>query len=386
MVEIFNYKFPMSPLLSPIFTTPAAAGFDPERVERIYTLLATASADGRLPGAAIQMGRAGQWLAPRAFGHLRPSPDAPPTQPDTIFLTASVTKPVTVTAVMLLVERGQLLLDDPVHTILPAFGSHGKEAVTVRHMMTHTSGLPDMLPNNLQLRQAHAPLAEFYRQICDVTLDFPPGTNIQYQSCGTATLAMIAEHVTGMALPAFLHQEIFAPLGMRDTALGVQDLPPTRIAHVNVGPDMLGTDWGWNTPYWWHLGVPWGGMFSTVSDMARFCQMFLNGGELDGVRILSRATVAAMTTDQTSANPAIPAASRAQQAWGLGWRRMPTSTWSYGGNLLSPGSYGHGGATGTVVWVDPVREVVCTLFTTEPAIQSERLLGRVSNLVAAAVV
>lgn len=366
--------------------SPTAAGFDPERVERVFTFLATAVADGRIPGAAIQLSRSGHLLSPRAFGRMGPSADAPPVQPDTIFLTASVTKPVTVTAVMALVERGHLLLDDPVYTILPEFGNHGKEAVTVRHLMTHTSGLPDMLPNNLPLRQHHAPLVEFYRQICELPLDFPPDANIQYQSCGTATLAMIAERITGMALPAFLHQEFFAPLGMHDTALGVQNLPQERIAHVHVGPDMVGTDWGWNTPYWWNLGVPWGGMFATVGDMARFCQMFLNGGELDGVRILSPATVAAMTTDQTSANPAIPADVRARQAWGLGWRRMPTSTWSYGGNLLSPGSYGHGGATGTVVWVDPVCEVVCTLFTNEPAVQSEGLLGRVSNLVAAAVV
>lgn len=368
------------------FTTPRSAGFDPARVEHIYTFLAMTTADGQLPGAAIQLGRAGRFLAPRAFGRTGPRLDAPPMQPDTIFLTASVTKPVTVTAVMLLVERGHLLLDDPVYTILPEFGNRGKETVTVRHLMTHTSGLPDMLPTNIQLRQAHAPLAEFYRQICELPLDFPSGTNIQYQSCGTATLAMIAERIAGTALPAFLRQEIFTPLGMPDTALGVQDLPQSRIAHVNVGLDMLDTDWGWNTPYWWNLGVPWGGMFATVSDMARFCQMFLNGGELDGVRILSRATVETMTTDQTSANPAIPAVVRAQQAWGLGWRRMPTSTWSYSGNLLSPGSYGHGGATGTVVWVDPAREVVCTLFTNEPAVQSERLLGRVSNLIAAAVV
>ncbi|MBX3014223.1 MAG: beta-lactamase family protein [Caldilineaceae bacterium] len=366
-------------------TTPASIGFDPKRVEAIYTFLANACAEGQIPGAAIQVGRAGRFIAPRAFGRIGPTPEAAATQPDTIFLTASITKPVTVTAVMLLAERGALLLDDPVHTLLPAFGNHGKEAVTVRHLMTHASGLPDMLPNNLQLRQAHAPLAEFYRQICELPLAFAPGTNLQYQSCGTATLAMIAEHLTGLSLPVFLQQEIFGPLGMKDTALGVQQLPPPRIAQVAVGADMLGTDWGWNSAYWWNLGVPWGGMFSTVTDMARFGQLFLNGGEVNGVRLLSPATVAAMTRDQTSSNPAIPAATRAQQAWGLGWRCMPTSTWSYGGNLLAPGSYGHGGATGTVLWMDPVRQVVCALFTNKPAVQSERFLGQVSNLVAAAV-
>ncbi len=367
-----------------LFPNPSEAGFDPTRVERIFTLLAAAVADGRLPGAAIQVGRAGRFIAPRAFGRMGPDAAAPPTQPDTIFLTASVTKPLTVTAVMLLVERGQLLLDDPVHTIMPEFGNRGKEAITVRQLMTHTSGLPDMLPNNTALRQAHAPLAEFYRQIFELELLFAPGTQIQYQSCGTATLAALAERLSGQPLPLFLQQEIFAPLQMQDTALGVQNLPQDRIAQVHVGADMLGTDWGWNSPYWWQLGAPWGGMFSTVSDMARLCQLFLNGGELDGTRILSSATVQAMTADQTSAQPAIPAESRAQQAWGLGWRRMPTSTWSYGGNLLAPGSYGHGGATGTVVWVDLARQLVCTLFTNEPAVKSERLLGQVSNLVATA--
>ena len=358
------------------------ANFDAARLDRVYHVLANAVEAGAIPGAAIQLISHGRLLPPRAFGAQR---SGQPTTPDTIFLTASVTKPMTVTAAMILVERGALLLDDPVHTIIPEFGNRGKEAVTVRHLMTHTSGLPDMLPNNIELRKAHAPLPEFYRQMFDLALDFAPGTHLQYQSCGTAMLAVIAERLSGMSLPDFLQRELFAPLGMKDTALGVRDLPPDRIAHVNVGDDMRGTDWGWNTPYWWKLGVPWGGMFSTVTDMARCCQMFLNGGELDGVRILSPATVAAMTRDQTSAMPLLPAEERHRQAWGLGWRQMPTLAWAYGGNLLSPGSYGHGGATGTVVWVDPVLDVVCALFTNEPAVSSERLLGQVSNLVMAAV-
>lgn len=356
--------------------------FNPSRLERVYHHLQSAVEQGTIPGAAIQVAQRGAMLPPRAFGEMRAGQS---TQPDTIFLTASVTKPMTVTAVMILVEWGYLLLDDPVHTIIPEFGNRGKEAVTVRHLMTHTSGLPDMLPNNIELRKAHTPLAEFYRQMFDLELDFAPGTHLQYQSCGTAMLGVIVERLSGMRLPDFLHTELFVPLGMKDTALGIRDLPQERVAHVNVGEEMQGTDWGWNTPYWWNLGVPWGGMFSTVSDMTRCCQMFLNKGELDGIRILSPATVAAMTRDQTSSMPLLPAEERHRQAWGLGWRQMPTLAWAYGGNLLSPGSYGHGGATGTVVWVDPVQEVVCVLFTNEPAVQSERVVGQVSNLVMAAV-
>lgn len=360
----------------------AGTNLSAPRLERVYHRLNNAVEQGIIPGAAIQLAQHGTFLPPRAFGkmHLEHA-----TQPDTIFLTASVTKPMTVTAVMILVEWGYLLLDDPVHTIIPEFDNRGKEAITVRHLMTHTSGLPDMLPNNIELRKTHAPLSKFYRQMFALELDFAPGTHLQYQSCGTAMLAVIVERLSGMSLPDFLHTELFVPLGMTDTALGVRDLPHERIAHVNVDEEMRGADWGWNTPYWWTLGVPWGGMFSTVHDMARCCQMFLNGGELDGIRILSPATVAAMTRDQTSSMPLIPADERYRQAWGLGWRQMPSVGWAYGGNLLSPGSYGHGGATGTVVWVDPVQELICTLFTNEPAIKSERLLGQVSNLVMAAV-
>lgn len=364
---------------------PAGSAFVPARLDRVYTFLAEAVDSGAIPGAVIQLAGHGQTLPPRAFGRQYPTPDSPAMQPDTIFLTASITKPVTVTAVMLLVEQGKLLLDDPVCAILPEFGNHGKETVTVRHLMTHTSGLPDMLPEDRQLRRAHAPLADFIRRIYNLPLAFPPGTNIQYQSCGTALLGAIVERISGLALRDFMRQQIFDPLGMNDTALGAAGLPNERIAQVNVEPEMQGQDWGWNTPFWHHFGAPWGGMFATVGDLQRFCQLFLNGGEVAGVRLLSPATVAAMITDQTGAMPLIPPEVRAGRAWGLGWRRAPTVGWSYFGNLLSPEAYGHGGATGTVVWVDPRYAAVCVLLTTQPASSSEGLLGRCSNLVAAAL-
>jgi CubicO group peptidase (beta-lactamase class C family) len=369
-------------MLTPL--TPEAIGLSSGRLERVYIFLEEAVAQGKLPGGALLVARHGSPLPPRSFGRQYPSADSPPMQPDSIFLTASVTKPVTVTAAMWLVERGQLLLDEAVCSLIPEFVGEGKEQVTVRHLMTHTSGLPDMLPEDRRLRTQHAPLSEFIQRIYRTPLLFPPGTDIQYQSCGTAMLAAIVERLTGMVLPAFLRREFFEPLGMQDTALGVQTLPQERIAHVNIPDEMVGKDWGWNTPYWWRFAAPWGGMFSTVGDMFRFCQMFLNGGQWAGRPILSRATVQAMTGDQTSPMAMIPATLRAQQAWGLGWRRAPAAEWATLGDLLSPGSYGHGGATGTMVWVDPPRELVCILFTTQPMASNGGLLGRCSNLVAAA--
>lgn len=370
-------------------TQPEELGFSPERLEVACQFLADAADKGETPAAALQVARFGTALAPRVFGRQYLQADSPPVRPDTIFLVASVTKPVTAVAVMILVERGKITLDQRVSTILPEFDNHGKRDVRVRHLLTHTSGLPDFLPENLQLREQHAPLSEFIHRICNVKLDFPPGTDIRYQSTGVGILGAIVERVEKRSLPEFLHHEVFVPLGMVDTALGVRHLPQDRIAHVNVRPEMQGVDWGWNTSYWWNLAAPWGGMFTTTGDMLRFCQLFLNGGEFDGVRILGPLAVRAMTRNQTGEMTDIPVAIRSQQSWGSGWalagRRHPVSGWSYFGDLVSSDSYGHTGATGTLVWVDPVAEVICILFTTESTALRRRLLYRCSNMVASAV-
>lgn len=355
---------------------------DPSRLDKAYSFLEACVETGKIPGAAILVARCGVPVKTRYFGRMYPYPDSPSVQPDTIFQVASLTKPVTVTAAMLLVERSKLSLDQPVASIIPEFGNQGKENIKIRQLMTHTSGLPDHLPENIALRKRHAPLKEFIRRICDLKPDFPPGTSIQYQSCGIAVLGEIVERVEGVSLPDFLRREVFAPLGMKDTALGTQSLPEGRIAQVNVGKALQEADWWWNSPYWWHFGAPWGGMFSTAGDMFRFCQMFLNGGELSGVRVLSPATIQAMTTDQIAPMSMISQSTKCGQRWGLGWRLHPARGWSYFGDKLSPGAYGHGGDTGAVAWVDPGHEMVCVLLTNQPSASSEKILGRCSNLVA----
>lgn len=357
-----------------------------KRLNQAYHYLEELVSAGRIPGASILVADNGIPIEARSFGNMSLLPDSQQVQPDTIFLVASVTKPVTAAAVMLLVERGKLLLDDPVYSIIPEFANRGKEVITVRHLMTHTSGLPDMLPENTQLREQHAPLKEFIRRICDLELDFPAGTDIQYQSCGIAILGEIVERITGSSLPEFLRSEIFSPLGMHDTSLGIGVLQTDRVAHVNVGEEMQKVDWGWNKSYWRNFGAPWGGMFSTVNDMFRFCQAFINGGEFDRTRVFSLATTKAMTADQTTLMPNIPSEIKSGRVWGLGWRLQPTADWSAFGDLVSPGAFGHYGATGTVVWADPFSRVVCILFTTQPSASSEGILGRCSNMVAASVI
>jgi CubicO group peptidase (beta-lactamase class C family) len=365
------------------YPAPETIGLSSTRLERAYQFLDDAVRRGQIPGAAILVARQGTPVAPRAFGRLRLSPDSPPMQPDSIFLTASVTKPVVVSALMLLVERGLILLDDPACAYVPEFADFHKDGITIRHLMTHTSGLPDMLPENEGLRAQHAPLSEFVRRICELSADFSPGTDIQYQSTGIAMLGEILERVTATPLRDFLRREIFDPLGMDDTALGAAGLPAQRIAEVNVWPEMAEKDWNWNNPYWQNFGAPWGGLFSTVGDMFRYCQLFLNGGNFGDVHIFSPATVAAMTRNQTRSLPDIDKRAEHEHAWGLGWRLIPPSGRSTYGNPVSPGTFGHSGSTGTLVWMDPEREMVCVLFTTQPADTLNGLRQRCSNLVAA---
>ena len=346
--------------------------------------LADIVASDQIPALAVAISRETETIQSLAFGQLNPSPESSPATTDTIFLVASITKPVVATAVMLLVERGLLKLDDPVHRVIPEFNNNGKEDVQVYHLMTHTSGLPDMLPENTQLRQEHAPLSEFVKRICQLPLDFTPGTQIQYQSCGIALLGEIVERLTGDSLPHFLHGEIFQPLQMHRTSLGLGPLPVGQVAYINVGAEMENESWNWNRDYWRNFAAPWGGMFSTVKDLSRFGQMFLEQGKLEQQRVLSPATVKAMTVDHTAFLPQIPANQKVKLAWGLGWRIHTPFNMLFG-SLPSAGTFGHYGATGTVTWIDPQRRVVCVILTSQPKAHQTGILARCSNIVAAAV-
>ena len=188
---------------------------------QVCDLLEQATRADTIPAAALCVGRKEGIHQTCFFGRQRPGPAHPALREDALFLVASITKPLTAIAVMMLVERGHISLDEPVVDWLPKFGRHGKETVLVRHLLTHTSGLPDMLPNDTQLRTAHKPLSAFVEEIYDLPLLFPPGTKVNYQSMGFALLAEIVHQVTGTALADFLQKELFAPLGMSETSLGL---------------------------------------------------------------------------------------------------------------------------------------------------------------------
>lgn len=367
------------------FVRPAEAGFAPERLQRAYDLLQSWIDADRLPAATLCVGHDGRVVQPRFLGRQRPERNAPALRQDALFLIASITKPVTATAIMLLLERGQLVLQDRVTDFLPRFGQNGKEDVRLLHLLTHTSGLPDMLPNNEQLRRRHQPFSVFVDEICRLPLQFAPGTRVNYQSTGIAILAEIVHQVSGQHLAEFLHQEIFAPLGMTETSLGCTDERRTRVAAIRVPAELEREDWNWNSAYWLRFGAPWGGLLTTPTDLARFCLMLLNGGALGEVRLLSPASVRAMTSNQLALMPQIPEEERRCRPWGLGWRLNWQGQPNSFGDLLGPRTYGHWGSTGTLCWLDPDTQTFFILFTTQPLSDQRDDLTRLSNIVASAL-
>jgi CubicO group peptidase (beta-lactamase class C family) len=277
-------------------------------------------------------------------------------------------------------------LQDPVARYVPRFAANGKEAVHVRHLLTHASGLPDMLPNNDKLRSAHQPFSAFIDEICKLKLDFASGTGVQYQSMGIAMLAEIVHQVSGVTAAEFLRREVFVPLGMNDTSLGWRPETKGRIAAVRISAEQAKTDWNWNTPYWLGFGAPWGGLITSPGDLAKYCLMMLGEGAWGKVRIFSPTTVRAMTMNQLAAMPKVPEEERRCRPWGLGWRlNWPAHSANFG-DLLGPRAYGHWGATGTLCWLDPDAQAFCIIFTTQPQEPEGRFLARLSNVIAAAVV
>lgn len=360
---------------------PGQSAFDPDRLARARALCEEATRSGEIPGLALVVARQGRIFVNDAWGSMDAAGTRPAT-PDTVWLIASVTKPVVCAGIALLLERGCTSLDDPVHRLLPEFLGEDRADATIRHLLTHTSGLPDMLPENLELRRQRAPLAEFVRRICATPLLFTPEIDISYQSTGIALLGEIIERVAGVPCREFLRAEFFAPLGMESTALGWRPDLAERVAECVLPPGTAPTNWDWNSDYWRDFGAPWGGMFATARDVATFMQMFLNGGAWKGHRCLGKATVAAMTRNHTATLPRLPDSIKARGAWGLGWQLVSPMRRDYFGDLSSPAAYGHLGATGTGVWNDPESGVTMVLFTNRP--ECWRFIGRVSNAVAAA--
>lgn len=279
-----------------------------------------------------------------------------PMASDTLFWIASMTKPITAMAVMNLRDEGKLQLDDPVGKYLPAFAAPGApaEKVTIRQLLTHTSGLADA-PNSRSAKS----LAELAALYPAQPLKFPSGSQWEYCNPGINTLGRLVEVVSGKEFAAFLDERFFRPLGMKDTTFHPNEEQASRLARTYkknadgsleaVGIGILFG--GAVTPRADSIPYPAGGLFSTADDLITFYQMVLAGGEAKGWRYISEKTLKEMAALHSGGLKTgfTPGAS-----WGLGWSRVaePQGVTA----ALSPGTFGHGGAYGTQIWLDPVQK------------------------------
>jgi len=365
---------------------PEEIQLDSRRLQVAYDLMEkwTSGPNAPVPGGAIQVGRFGKTVAPRFFGRQGPEPDAEPIRDDAMFYMASVTKPVIFTAGMLLVERGLLNLSDRVTRYIPEFTGKGKVNAQVLHLFTHTSGLPDELPRNAELRSKQAPLAEFIQEVIKTDLLFAPGTQFAYSSSGTILVAEIVQRLSGRSIRDFVRDEISAPLGLKSTGLGSQGFARERLVRTTVPEYQVGSPGNWNTRYWQEFGSPAGGLFSTPEDYAVICGLMLGGGKWGDVRLLSPATVRMMTTNRLNDLADLPEPVRRTQPWGLGWRQNHLGTSDSWGDLLSRRVFGHTGSAGNVVWMDPDTQGFCVVLTNYLRSRAPWRLVHLSNAVAAA--
>lgn len=345
-----------------------AAGMDALRLAQIPRRMQSFVDAGAIPGAVTLVQRKGVIAALDAVGYQDLETKAP-MKTDTIFQIMSMTKPVTATGIMILMEQGLLTLNDLVERHLPEFrnlwvlekeqNDHRElvkptRPITIRDLLTHTAGiyrwLPDWTDNFASVLRK--PLSEVVLLASQQPLEFQPGTRWQYSaSGGFAILGRIIEVVSGQPYEQFITERILQPLSMKDSFFfppvdkrsriaSVYALQNARLVNQNSLTGSLYRE-GMRNPF------PEGGLYSTAEDLARFYQMFLNGGVLDGRRILSRATVALMTANHT---PGL------NNSWGLGWSVVQGKSGSL--TLRSEGSFGHGGAFGTQGWIDPQRQLI----------------------------
>lgn len=326
-------------------------GFRTGGLEEADRIVERAVSEKAFPGAVLAVGKDGAVVHLEAFGRLGYEPDAAAVRADTVYDLASLTKiVVTTTAAMVLVDEGRLDIDKPVSAFLPGFRGGSKDRVTVRHLLTHSSGLDWWAPLHKEIQGKEAYLARIQR----MDLVYDPGTKSLYSDLGVMLLGEILERVAGESLESFARTRILEPLGMRDTAYRPGPGVKPRIAPTEQDPwrgRLLRGEVHDENAFAIGGVAPHAGLFGTAPDLARFAQMLLNGGVYDHYRFAARDVVELFTR-----RAGVPGSSRA-----LGWDTP--SEGSSAGTRLSPRSFGHTGFTGTSLWIDPDRKLFVVLLT-----------------------
>jgi CubicO group peptidase (beta-lactamase class C family) len=331
-------------------------GMSRGRLERALTFIEGAVASGWTPGGSVLVAKNGVIVAERAYG-LADLETRRPFTTDTICYIASISKPITAAAVMILVDEGKLGLDDPVERYIPAFknqklkGSDVHHLFTVRQLLTHTSGLQVDSPLRTKpLKEwLSLKLLDTVEAVATTELEFEPGAESRYSNVGFATLGRVIEVVAGQSFETFVTERLFKPLGMRNSFYNVPKELAPRVATLYTLQE------GKLEPWWRHdpdfkiiNTMPNGGVFTTLSDLAVFAQMILNGGSYNGQQSLAPATVRMMISDQT---PELP------RRWGLGWA-LGSGRRDAGASIYSESVFSHPGGGRYFVWGDPEENLI----------------------------
>jgi uncharacterized protein YbbC (DUF1343 family) len=357
---------------------PADVGLDAKRLAEIDRIVEEGLAKKNMPGAVVLVGRHGGIAFRKAYGQKRLEPEKSPMTVDTVFDMASITKPMaTATSVMKLIEEGKLGLDEPVSKYIPDFAANGKNVITIRDLLTHQSGL---IADN-SIKDYEGEPDQSYKNIFKLEFKEPHRTKFIYSDVNFITLGKLVEVVSGKNVNEFARATVYEPLGMTETGYLPDDELKKRAAPTEKRDDqwMQGDV---HDPRAFRLGGVAGhaGLFSTAQDIAVYAQMMLNGGEYGGVRVLKPETVKLMTTP----NP-IPGG-RGRR--GLGWD-MRTAYSINRGDRLSDQAFGHGGFTGTVLWIDPELDLFFVFLSNRVHPNGKGLVnplaGRIASVIAAAV-
>lgn len=357
---------------------PRDANMNMDAVEAAWGSLEDAAERHEFGGAVALVQRHGQTILHRATGWAvrEPEEERTPTALDTIFDLASLTKVVATTpSVLKLVAEGKIDLEQPLGVYLPEFGTEGDKAgMTIRRLMTHTSGIISWRAVFLEGSGPDAYIANFAK-------DQPanaPGEQVEYSCPGFILLGEVVRRVTGMSLPMYATEHVFRPLGMTETMFTPPKDLRSRIAATEDGNGFEAdkeagepVDGGWRRYLLRgevHDGNAWygfrglasnAGLFGTATDLARYGQMWMNGGEIDDVRILPEAIVHEAIREQTGLEAP-------NDRRGLGWQMVQhpgAETDGFSGRGLSQRAFGHTGFTGTSLWMDPERDLLIVLLT-----------------------
>jgi uncharacterized protein YbbC (DUF1343 family)/CubicO group peptidase (beta-lactamase class C family) len=319
-----------------------------EQLSPIAKIVAEEIHAGQFPGAVVLIGNQGKIVYRRAFGHRMIKPKKLPMTPDTIFDLASLTKVIaTTTAVMQLVEKGEMSLEDPVEKYWPEFKNNDKGEITVRHLLTHYSGLPP----DLSLKPDWSGHEMALQKIVAEKPILAPGTRFIYSDINFVILGELIQRITGQTLDAYCSDHIFEPMGMKDTCF-----KPSQALYNRIAPTQWNGIGKVHDPTACRMGGVAGhaGLFSTADDLSIFAQTLLDGGRIGDVQILSPFLVEEMTVPQSPPDK--------MPLRGLGWE-IDSPLSPNRSELFPVGSYGHRGFTGTGIWIDPVSKTYIIILT-----------------------